>query len=437
MATRILVIAHDHTACFIRKALQSSGTVINSCTGPPFFNPAGRLHDDLIIAEVESVRQDGFKPLRVAMPEVPLILILPAGALESAHDTTKWGVWDYIHQPFSTHTVRSVVRHVRQVQEIYRNQIDPSPLSGDTPPRFSGTSSVMMTFYRQIARVADSDASVLVEGESGTGKELTAHALHNLSVRRENPFRIIHCGAIPEALLESELFGYEKGAFTGADCSHPGLIETAQDGTLFLDEITEMAPALQGKLLRFLQNGEVRRLGGHTIRHPAVRVIASTNRDMDQEVAKQRFRADLMFRFVVRLKTPPLREHKEDLPQLVEAFLQRLKMTGICVSSQAMVLLQAYEWPGNIRELENVLHQTHLLSPYPVIRPEHLPERFRHPSITQPSLLTPLQSAERNQIMQTIQNQRWNRSRTARILGIDRKTLRLKMHFYGLENEDG
>lgn len=295
----------------------------------------------------------------------------------------------------------------------------------------------MMTFYRQLARVADSSASVLIEGESGTGKELTARALHDLSVRRENPFRIIHCGAIPEALLESELFGYEKGAFTGADRSHPGLIETAQGGTLFLDEITEMAPALQGKLLRFLQNGEVRRLGGHIIRHPAVRVIASTNRDMDQEVVKQRFRADLMFRFVVRLKTPPLREHREDLPQLVETFFQRFKMPGICVSSQAMALLHAYEWPGNVRELENVLHQTHLLSPYPVIRPEHLPERFRHPLITQPSLLTPLQTAERNQIMQAIQNQGWNRSRTARILGIDRKTLRLKMHFYGLKDEDG
>jgi len=437
MAMRILVIAHDRTACFIREALQVSGTVINSCAGPPVFKPAGWLHYDLIIAEIQSVRQDGFEPLRAAMPEAPLIIILPAGELESPRDTIRWGAWDYIHQPCTADAVQAAVRHVRQVQEVYRKRIDPSPHADDTPRRFTGTSPAMMTFYRQVARVADSGASVLIEGESGTGKELTARALHDLSVRRENPFRIIHCGAIPEALLESELFGYEKGAFTGADRSHPGLIETAQNGTLFLDEITEMAPALQGKLLRFLQNGEVRRLGGHIIRHPAVRVIASTNRDMDQEVVKQRFRADLMFRFVVRLKTPPLREHKEDLPQLVEAFLQRFKIPGICVSSQAMALLHAYDWPGNVRELENVLHQTHLLSPFPVIRPEHLPERFRHPLITQPSLLTPLQSAERNQIMQTIQNQGWNRSRTARILGIDRKTLRLKMHFYGLKDEDG
>ncbi len=437
MATRILVIAHDHTTCFIREALQASGTIINPCAGPPGFKPPGLSHYDLIIAEIQSVRQGGFEPLRTAAQEIPLILILPAGELESARDTIKWGAWDYIHQPFSTDAIRAAVRHVRQVQEVYRKRIDPSPHADDTPPRFTGTSPTMMTFYRQLARVADSSASVLIEGESGTGKELTARALHDLSVRRENPFRIIHCGAIPEALLESELFGYEKGAFTGADRSHPGLIETAQGGTLFLDEITEMAPALQGKLLRFLQNGEVRRLGGHIIRHPAVRVIASTNRDMDQEVVKQRFRADLMFRFVVRLKTPPLREHREDLPQLVETFFQRFKMPGICVSSQAMALLHAYEWPGNVRELENVLHQTHLLSPYPVIRPEHLPERFRHPLITQPSLLTPLQTAERNQIMQAIQNQGWNRSRTARILGIDRKTLRLKMHFYGLKDEDG
>lgn len=436
MITRILVIDDDPAHRFVWESLLSPEIMIDFYAGPPDETPPGLPRYDLIIAEMRSVRQDCFRQLRKALPTIPLILILPAGEQERACETAKWGTWDYLHRPLTPDTVRAAVRHMIQVREVYRKSIG-TPVTPNHQPHFIGTSSAMMAFYRQIARVADSNVSVLIEGESGTGKELTARALHHLSVRRDNPFRVIHCGAIPEALLESELFGYEKGAFTGADHSHPGLIEMAQGGTLFLDEITEMAPVLQGKLLRFLQNGEVRRLGGHAVRHPAVRVIASTNRDMDEEVIKHHFRADLMFRFVVRLKTPPLREHKEDLPQLVEAILKQIALPGTRVSSGAMALLYAYDWPGNIRELENVLHQTHLLSPYPVIRPEYLPERFRHSAVTQPSCFTPLQTAERNQIMQTIQNQGWNRSRTARVLGIDRKTLRLKMHFYGLEKEGG
>lgn len=434
MVTRILVIDDDPACRFVWETLSSPEIMVDFYAGPPAQKPPDPLYYDLIVSAYQMIQRDSFRRFREALPNIPLILIVPAGKPEIAGETGKWEIWDYLHRPFTTDTVRAVVRHLIQVQEVYKKSIETPP-----PPekysRFIGTSCTMMAFYRQVARVADSSASVLIEGESGTGKELTARALHYLSVRRDSPFRVIHCGAIPGALLESELFGYEKGAFTGADHPHPGLIETAQGGSLFLDEISEMAPALQGKLLRFLQNGEVRRLGGHAVRYPAVRVIASTNRDMDVEVIKHRFRADLMFRFVVRLKTPPLREHKEDLPQLVEAILQRIALPGIRVSPETMALFYAYDWPGNVRELENILHQTHLFSPYPIIRPEYLPKHFHHPPAKEPLIFTPLQTAERNQIMQTIQNQGWNRTRTARILGIDRKTLRLKMHFYGLEKE--
>ena len=222
----------------------------------------------------------------------------------------------------------------------------------------------MVDFYKQIARVADASASVLISGESGTGKELTARSLHRLSARRANPFLTVNCGAIPETLLESELFGYEKGAFTGADHLHMGLLEAAQHGTIFLDEITEMSPGLQGKLLRFMQNGEVRRLGGHEMRQVGVRVVAAANRDIDEEAKTGRFRADLLYRFVVRLQVPPLRSHREDLPQLVESFLKKWGYPTVRISDEAMELFLAYEWPGNVRELENVLRQTLLLSPF-------------------------------------------------------------------------
>jgi transcriptional regulator with PAS, ATPase and Fis domain len=214
----------------------------------------------------------------------------------------------------------------------------------------------MVDFYKQVARVADADASVLIEGESGTGKELTARSLHQLSVRRDKPFVPVHCGAIPDTLLESELFGYEKGAFTGADRSHAGRLESAQDGTIFLDEITEMSTGLQAKLLRFMQNGEIRRLGGHGSKIVTVRVVAAANRDIDAEIQKGTFRADLLYRFVVRLHIPPLRDHKEALPQLVESLLKKLGYGSIPSHRGGMEMLIATIGPQCART-SNVLQQ--------------------------------------------------------------------------------
>ena len=438
MTTRILVIDDDDDdpACrFLQETLRGPEIAVDAFTGPVTVLERDPSQYDLLIADIRMTRLATFRQIRDALPQVPLILLTPAGDLETAMEAVKWGAWDHISRPFPPAAIRAVVENVLRVQEAYRKKTEPqTPLTDSTG--FIGSSSAMMAFYKQVARVADAAASVLVEGESGTGKELTARSLHHLSSRRKNPFLVVHCGAIPDTLLESELFGYEKGAFTGADRSHPGLIESAQDGTLFLDEITEMAPPLQGKLLRFMQNGEVRRLGGHQVRHAAVRVVASTNRNLDEEVQTNRFRADLMYRFVVRLTIPPLRMHKEDLPQLVDAILWKIDLTGIRISPEAMEMLYAYDWPGNVRELENVLHQTHLLSPYPIIRPEHLPDRFRVPPTHKLPSFTPLEKAERTQILQTMKNQGWNRSRAARILGIDRKTLRAKMLRYRLERED-
>jgi len=216
---------------------------------------------------------------------------------------------------------------------------------------------------------------------------------------------------------------------------HTGLLEAAQHGTIFLDEITEMSPGLQGKLLRFMQNGEIRRLGGHEARHVGVRVVAAANRDIDAEAGAGRFRSDLLYRFVVRLQVPPLRAHKEDLPQLIESLLKKLGYPTVRISDEAMELLMSYDWPGNVRELENVLRQTLLLSPFTVILPENLPAKLRPPRSEGATLLSPLETAERQQILQALEITAWNQSRAAQRLGIDRKTLRTKIQRYGLAKE--
>jgi DNA-binding NtrC family response regulator len=369
-------------------------------------------------------------------PNLPVILMTAYGSLETTMEAISLGAWDYISKPFSPEDCRALVRKVLEVRELRQKRMDLQPEVTELP-KFIGSSATMVDFYKQIARVADSAASVLIEGESGTGKELTARSLHNMSSRCEKPFVVVHCGAIPDNLLESELFGYEKGSFTGADHQHVGLLESAQGGTIFLDEITEMSTALQGKLLRFMQDGEVRRIGGHDVRHVAVRVVAAANKNIDEEVTKGSFRLDLLYRFIVRLRIPSLRDHKEDIPLLIESMLKKFGYPSVQISPEAMELLMSYLWPGNVRELENVLQQTLLLSPFVVVLPENLPERFWQKKENKENIasadISPLEEAQRDQILQTLKEASWNQSKAAQILGIDRKTLRLKIRRYGLE----
>jgi DNA-binding NtrC family response regulator len=325
-----------------------------------------------------------------------------------------------------------------EVRELRERRLRLQPEATEEP-KLIGSSAAMVEFYKQIARVADASASVLIEGESGTGKELTAHSLHNMSSRRDKKFVVVHCGAIPDNLLESELFGYEKGSFTGADHQHIGLLESAESGTIFLDEITEMSTNLQGKFLRFMQDGEVRRIGGHEVRNVTVRVVAAANKNIDEEVSLGRFRLDLLYRFIVRLRIPSLREHKEDIPMLIESLLKKLGYPNVRISVEAMELLMAYNWPGNVREMENALQQTLLLSPFVVILPENLPERFAQQKENKEEValpdISPLETAERDKILQTLKATFWNQSKTAQLLGIDRKTLRLKIRRYDLLDE--
>lgn len=435
MVLKILVVDDDAVACeFLQEALSREGYHVVFHTSAQEALHEDLSQYDLLMSDIRMPGMDGLqflRNIREKWAELPVILMTAYGSLETTMEALRLGAWDYISKPFSPDDIRRMVKKVLDVRELrQRGGSGRQKIKEDH--QFIGSSATMVDFYKQVARVADADASVLIEGESGTGKELTARSLHQLSVRRDKPFVPVHCGAIPDTLLESELFGYEKGSFTGADRSHTGLLESAQDGTIFLDEITEMSTGLQAKLLRFMQNGEIRRLGGHTVRNVAVRVVAAANRNVDEEIQKGNFRSDLLYRFVVRLHIPPLREHKDDLPQLVESLLKKLGYTALRISDEVMEMLIAYDWPGNVRELQNVLQQTILLSPFGLILPENLPDRFRRvKSEARPSLM-PLEGAEREQILSGLNAMTWNISRTAQFLGIDRKTLRSKMQRYGL-----
>ena len=443
MKAHILVIDDDAVAGeFLQEALSLDGYEVKAYTSAKEALKQDLSHYDLLMSDIRMPEMDGLQFLgqvHKKWPNLPVILMTAYGSLETTMEAISLGAWDYISKPFSPEDCRAIVKKVLEVRELRERRLKFDLSEASEGPKLIGSSAAMVEFYKQIARVADSPASVLIEGESGTGKELTARSLHNMSSRRDKKFVVVHCGAIPDNLLESELFGYEKGSFTGADHQHLGLLESVESGTIFLDEITEMSTALQGKFLRFMQNGEVRRIGGHEVRNVTVRVVAAANKNIDEEVSLGHFRLDLLYRFIVRLRIPSLREHKEDIPMLIESLLKKLGYPNVRISVEAMELLMAYNWPGNVREMENVLQQTLLLSPFAVILPENLPERFLQQKENKEAValpdISPLETAERDKILQTLKATSWNQSKTAQLLGIDRKTLRLKIRRYDLLDE--
>src|SRR5215813_4940819 len=341
---------------------------------------------DVVITDLRMPGADGMEVLRTATrnhPHVPVIMITAYGSVGQAVEAIKAGAFDYIEKPFEQDSIRAIVE--KAIGQAAANRMAPrqtlDPVSDpDAKGRFGlvGQSPEIQNIFAVIEKVADTPSTVLITGESGTGKELIAKALHENSARREGHFIKINCAAIPKTLMESELFGYEKGAFTGAVGSKPGRFELADKGTLFLDEIGEIPVEMQVKLLRVLQESEFERVGGIKTIKVDVRLIAATNRDLQEEIAAGNFREDLYYRLnVVPIHIPPLRERREDIAMLVEHFVgkfnERLKKNIEGVDAEALDRLVGHNWPGNIRELENVLERTILFCEGPRIRASDLP----------------------------------------------------------------
>jgi len=343
---------------------------------------AGMSRDvNTVITDLKMPGLDGMgllKRLSVDYPDVPVVMITAHGSVESAVEAVKLGAFDYVEKPFDQEQLRQIVGKALRTHMLSRRDARPEDSSTRGRFRLVGESAAIRQVYQVVEKVADTPSTVLITGESGTGKELVARALHEYSSRSGGPFIKINCAAIPKTLMESEMFGYEKGAFTGAVGSKPGRFELAHGGSLFLDEIGEIPVEMQVKLLRVLQESEFERVGGIKTLKVDVRLITATNRDLAAEITAGSFRDDLYYRLnVVPIHLPPLRERREDIPLLVDHFItrfnERLKKQITAATPEAIDCLVSHQWPGNIRELENVIERTILFCEEPFIRVEDLP----------------------------------------------------------------
>ena len=410
---------------------------------------------DAVLTDVRMARVDGISALRGILeynPALPVVLMTAYSSVETAVEALRLGAYDYLIKPLDfdllRHTLERALEHSRlsvENRELRRQLTDAS-----AGPGILGRSKAMQDMLQILATVAPTEATVLITGESGTGKELVARALHAGSARSQKPLVTVNCAALAENLLESELFGHEKGSFTGAERRREGRFSQAHGGTLFLDEIGEMPLQLQAKLLRALQEGEVQRVGSDAPITVDVRVLAATNRDLRVEVAERRFREDLYFRLnVITMEVPPLRARAEDIPLLAAHFMERFAARNRKVlkgfSSQAMDVLLRYAWPGNVRELENAVERAVILSTGDLITERELPlaltdERAPVAAVGESAAEgagslagLPLEEVERRAIVETLREAEDNKSEAARRLGITRATLHNKLKKYGLE----
>ena len=430
-------------------------------------------HVDLVVTDLRMPKVDGMTLLREALkdqPELPIVMITAHGTVDTAVEALKLGAFDYLTKPFDKDEVRQVVAKALRTRQLADVEVTPTVTGKDIPGApfgIIGHSPGLTELFGVLERVADSPTTVLITGESGTGKELVARALHDHSSRSGKPFIKVNCAAIPKELIESELFGYERGAFTGAVSSKPGRFELANGGTLFLDEIGEIPVEMQVKLLRALQESEFERVGGIKTIHVDVRLVAATNRDLKKLIAAGGFREDLFYRLnVVSLRLPALRERSTDIPLLVDHFLakfnERLKKSVAGVEPPAMDILCNYSWPGNIRELENVMERAVLFCDGPNLRVEDLPGELRGlsagGSIAPPAggdgaavdiaslpadgglkehVKVAMSRLERDLVSRALKQTHGNVTHAARLLKISRKGLQLKMKELGLREGAG
>jgi len=453
--TRILIVDDDpgHLTS-LRTVIRSWGYRVE--TAQDGREAVERVKDapvDLILMDVRMTTMSGIEALahiKDYNPSIPIIIMTAYSSVESAVEALKGGAYDYLIKPFDFDVLKlSIERACEHAGLKAENEDLRARLQDDFDrPDIIGKSAPMKALMDMLAMVAPSEATVLISGQSGTGKELIARALHYNSPRRERPLVTVNCAALAESLLESELFGHEKGAFTGADRRREGRFKQADGGTIFLDEIGETSSRMQAKLLRVLQEKEVQRVGSEAVLPVDVRVVAATNRDLDKDVTAGRFREDLFYRLnVMHLTIPPLRERPEDIPLLAQHFLDRYarrnRKTVKGFAPLAMDMLLKYDWPGNVRELENAVERAVILLSGEHVTDKHLPLRIvrQHPGHDPEENTAPdatdgtrtLEDLEKDAIVATLAATDGNKSETARRLGISRKTLHNKLKAYDLD----
>jgi DNA-binding NtrC family response regulator len=435
----------------LRILLKNEGfTPILANGGKQGLDQIAELRPDIILSDVRMPSVSGVQVLSAARaldPDVPVILMTAQATLQSAMQAVNEGAFYYIQKPFRNDELLAILRRAAEHRNLrvenrsLRQEI--TRRERTTGGRPVGTSKSWLDIVQLAETVAPTESTILIQGESGTGKEVIARYIHQLSLRTDGPFLSINCGALPESLLESELFGHVKGSFTGAVKDKSGLFTAAAGGTFFLDEIGETTPATQVKLLRVLQHREVIPVGATEAIPIDVRLLAATNRDLEEEIKRGGFRSDLFYRLnVIALHLPPLRERRDDIPLLVEWFLHRTSEARSepmkQLSPAAVEVLQSFNWPGNVRELENALERAVILTAGPIIDvsvlPERITERPAEPLVTERMRTNPtLETIERAYILWVLQSEGGNKTRAADVLGIDPSTLYRKLSRFGVE----
>lgn len=444
MAQRYKILIVDDEVALItllKEELQEAGgyEVDLAFDGAEAINLIQKALYDVVLLDMKMPRVDGREVLKFIQehsPSAQVIILSQYADIKMAVETTKLGAYEVLGKPYDIDQVEQTIeRAIDRKKLSIDNKLLQTELSRKTGiPEIIGSSDLMNQVIRHAEKVAQSDSIVLITGPSGTGKELIANLIHRSSPRADRPFVPVNCSSIPDTLLETELFGHEKGAFTNAYTAKPGLVEVANGGTLFLDEVGDISPIIQPKLLRFLETGDFRRVGGTNELKVDVRVISATNKNLQDESRAGRFREDLLYRLnVITIKIPPLKDHRDDIPLLVDHFLKKKSKSKEPkqLSDEALNVLMMYDWPGNIRELEHVIEGSIILSPGQVIEAKDFSLADRQSGSLPTSLL--ITSLEQQHIEKVLKMYDGNRKKSAEALGISEKGLYLKIKEYGIQ----
>ena len=463
----LIVDDEDNVRYSFRKFFRDATTTISEANnGMEAINILKKESFDLVLMDIEMPGisgLDAIQRVKAMHPNIPVIIMTAFGTTERVIAAMKYGAFEYIEKPFDIERLKKLVAEALEIKHL--TDVEPATSENralPTPGEIVGNSASMKEVFKMIGRVAAADVSVLISGESGTGKELVAKAIHRYSDRSEKPFIAINCAAIPDNLLESELFGYEKGAFTDASQPKPGKFEQANGGTLFMDEVADMSITLQAKLLRVLQEGTFERLGSNKTVSTNVRIVSASNKNLEQAIAEGRFREDLYYRLkVVTITIPPLRMRTEDIPLLANYFLDRytqeMKRPATTIPSESMEILLRHSWPGNVRQLENLMKRTILLSKNNVITADLLLNELSFdtknttvaPAVNYRSLIPEklddfdghlykyvIELTEKELLTKTILHTKGNQAKASRMLGISRAMLYERMEKFNIHHQE-